>query len=105
LEFIEKKFTKVNKLVRILLDPIFDTGEFVLKKFFYSHNYLLTHKLFKRHREDFFGKHTYLATGHKHFPELDLKNRFINSGFWRKGHYSYVTLKGEGFKLHEKNWY
>jgi UDP-2,3-diacylglucosamine pyrophosphatase LpxH len=42
---------------------------------------------------------SFIVCGDSHSPELDIENKFINSGFWGRNIYSYVTIDETGPKL------
>lgn len=40
-----------------------------------------------------------LVTGHSHYPEIDLPNRFVNSGFVGLGYGNYAVIDGDGPRI------
>ncbi|TSC56970.1 MAG: Uncharacterized protein G01um101418_2 [Parcubacteria group bacterium Gr01-1014_18] len=50
------------------------------------------------------GQREILVCGHTHFPEFNLKEKFINLGFIDKGYSSYLKIQGKEMKLVEERY-
>jgi len=72
---------------------------------------MLTNSKFSLERNQFVKNHYsdfntdgFVVIGHTHAPELDIQNKFANSGAVLHGYASYLTITEDGIKLH-KNIY
>lgn len=49
-------------------------------------------------------KNTYMVCGHTHYPEIDKKNRFLNTGFMKFGIASYLIINKKGIELRRETY-
>jgi len=49
-------------------------------------------------------KNGYLICGHTHYPEIDHKNKFLNTGFMKFGIASYLLIDENGIQLRKESY-
>ncbi len=85
---------KIQRLVSFLQTLFFSLFGYQSIKIFNTHfNNLLRRSANKLPANE------YLVTGHTHLPELDQKNKFINTGFIGDGVATYLAIWGDSFEL------
>lgn len=82
-------------------------GRFLIRKYkksFIKFIYSRFNKVIKKKIKEQFTAKQILVCGHTHYAELDLKNRFINTGFNKYGLAQYLIIDGDKI-IPKEDWY
>ncbi|GIW62515.1 MAG: hypothetical protein KatS3mg090_0341 [Patescibacteria group bacterium] len=89
---------KTLKILQMFIDLFFNLNIDIFKNTYFRYKTIqLKHKIKPR-------KNFLYAFGHTHYPMLDLKNSFANSGFINYGFASFITVEEGKVKLHQTRY-
>lgn len=89
---------KTLNLLQLLIDTVFNINIDIFKNTYFRYKTLELKKKIQPKKNFLY------AFGHTHFPMLDLKNSFANSGFIHYGFASFITAEDGKIKLQQTRY-
>ncbi|PKN02424.1 hypothetical protein CVU76_00035 [Candidatus Dojkabacteria bacterium HGW-Dojkabacteria-1] len=90
----------INPFQYVIIQNVQDVRKNVLSKAkIYSMN-----NSYKKYAKENLLQHDIYITGHTHLPEIDVENKYLNSGYIGKGFASYIVINSDGPSLKNEKY-